>query len=215
MEEVSGDITSAKLANAYTWAIRVLRFDDGGLLPEIRERYERLEGKPVEGPWGPSRSVWQPGIWKTEPDLVEWRSAAVPYPLLIIRGDVGALCGYVGVPPSHPFHGRSPRDVGFEFGINWAGPCDGYRIPTGEPPDCWWFGFDCAHAGNYVPAIAALEQSISDLTGAPLRLMKTGFLSSGYYVDIAELRLRTEAVAIWLFEANQTDAPDRTPSNVP
>jgi hypothetical protein len=54
----------------------------------------------------PPREQWGEGPWQSEPDLVEWRDAATGYPCLIVRGSMGALCGYVGLPPGHPLHGK-------------------------------------------------------------------------------------------------------------
>src|SRR4051812_13463355 len=99
--------TAAELAAAYPWALRVLRYDEHGRLPGAADE---------EPNWFPPRSAWGAGPWMTEPDLIEWRSkAAAPFPLLILRGGMGQLNGYVGVPPSHPMHGKH----GFFPGTNW------------------------------------------------------------------------------------------------
>jgi hypothetical protein len=70
----------------------------------------------------------------------------------------------VGVPPSHPLHGKDymddsvPDDV--HGGLTFAAechkadaPCRGIcHIPApGEPEHLWWFGFDCAHGGDIMP----------------------------------------------------------------
>lgn len=152
-----------------SWAIRAERLDDSEWLP-------------------PPRAEWGAGPWQDEPDLVEWRSPVAPYPLLILRGGMGALCGYVGVPPGHPLHGRSSIT-----GINWTGPCEGHRVPTGEPPVCWWLGFDCGHAGQYPPVMVARGRWLSALAGmdppAPLFDPKN-------YVTLSDCRLSAEALAL-------------------
>lgn len=81
-------------------------------------------------------------------------------------------CGYVEVPPKHPLHGCgyseevdmlkvNPRLVGGALagddtmirveglievhgGLTFSGSGEDY-LPEG---DGWWFGFDCAHAGD-------------------------------------------------------------------
>lgn len=154
----------------YPWAIRVETFEeDWKVLP---------------------RESWGEGPWLTEPDLIEWRSSEAPYPLIIRRGGTGALCGYVGIPPEHPFHGRSPFP-----GTNHAGPCDDFRAPTGEPPTCWWFGFDCARGYSpfheaFVRFTIAVVQQVNPDVQAPRPLA-----TQDEYVDVAACRERVESLA--------------------
>jgi hypothetical protein len=150
---------------AYPWALRVRRFDDEGLTPDQRQHWEAKAGRPLDretdwGLWNPPRSQWGDGPWQTEPDLVEWREDGVPYPLMMIRGMQGAWCGYAGLPPGHPLFGAGTRGgASLTQEITWASPCgddDGPLRPTGEPPNCWWLGFDCAHVMQYAPRIDCL-----------------------------------------------------------
>lgn len=46
------------------------------------------------------------GPWLEEPDKVQWVDQNTGLDCLIVRGPGGALCGYVGVPPEHPWHGK-------------------------------------------------------------------------------------------------------------
>jgi hypothetical protein len=82
---------------------------------------------------------------------------------------LGHRCGYVAVPDSHPWHGlaynsradgaphsEDPDDyfdqldehieakIGVHGGLTYSGTLKG--IEGLEPG--WWFGFDCAHAGD-------------------------------------------------------------------
>lgn len=50
---------------------------------------------------------WGEGPWQHEPDKVQWVDPTTGYACLIVRGPVGALCGYVGVPKGHPAYGLS------------------------------------------------------------------------------------------------------------
>lgn len=102
------------------------------------------------------RTGWEAGPWDGEPDRMEWRDEATGLPCLIVRGQVGALCGYVGVPPSHPWHGveYDAIDADVHGGLTYASKCHGTicHVPApGESDDVWWLGFDCAHAGDIVP----------------------------------------------------------------
>ena len=52
------------------------------------------------------KSGWPAGPWHREPDKIQWQDEATGLPCLIVRGPVGSLCGYVGVPSGHPLHGK-------------------------------------------------------------------------------------------------------------
>jgi hypothetical protein len=51
------------------------------------------------------KSEWGRGPWDDEPDKVQFTDEATGLPCLIVRNRGGALCGYVGVPKAHPWHG--------------------------------------------------------------------------------------------------------------
>lgn len=61
---------------------------------------ERIEYRDVI-----DKAEWARGEWSGEPDKIQWMDEGTGLPCLIVRGPVGALCGYVGVPEGHPFHG--------------------------------------------------------------------------------------------------------------
>lgn len=112
----------------------------------------------MSGPLDPiDKSSWPAGPWHDEPDRREWRHAG--FPCLIVRVPIhGALCGYVAVPPGHPWHGRDydAVEADVHWGLSYAGPCGGLvcRTPgAGEPDDVWWLGFDHAHAWDLSPAV--------------------------------------------------------------
>lgn len=125
------------------------------------------------GPGGsnPSRSAmekkeWGDGPWQSEPDRVEWRSQK-GLPCLIVRGSVGALCGYVGVPKGHPAYGKDRDDVNVRVhgGLTYDGPCSGHvcHVPNeGESDDIWWLGFDTGHAFDLCPAHLAIMKRIEE-----------------------------------------------------
>jgi hypothetical protein len=102
------------------------------------------------------RSNWPSGPWDGEPDRVEFRAHG--FPCLIQRnGGMGNLCGYVGVPPGHPWReGGDPDDMmTVHGGITYTSKCSGVicHVPEpGESDDVVWFGFDCAHGGDVIPA---------------------------------------------------------------
>ena len=88
----------------------------------------------------------------------------------------GWRCGYIGVHPAHPWHGRSydetgPRDASVHGGITWSAEhadnpgLDFASIPT----DCWVMGFDCAHHGDTM-AICTLDYVCSELESLSAQL---------------------------------------------
>src|SRR4051794_33398699 len=51
------------------------------------------------------KGTWPRGPWTEEPDKKQWRDAETGFACLVVRNPGGALCGYVGVEPSHPLYG--------------------------------------------------------------------------------------------------------------
>lgn len=117
------------------------------------------------------------GPWADEPDKAQWVDDATDLDCLIVRNRSGALCGYVGVPADHPWHGRGcdvVDDVRVYGGLTFANFCqdgdgdgDGGDGPSvchvpeaGRPADVWWFGFDCGHAFDLAPNFADLVRSL-------------------------------------------------------
>jgi hypothetical protein len=107
--------------------------------------------------------------------VVEWRNET-GYPLLMVRSDVtGALCGYVGLPPGHPLHGKHYQEVDgltVHWGLTFSDAChEGGHIchvpQPGEPADVWWLGFDCGHAGDHCPAMRALLRTLPGVGDRP------------------------------------------------
>lgn len=102
------------------------------------------------------RSKWPRGPWDDEPD--RWEERHLGFPVLAVRNDLGAWCGYVGVPPGHPWHGRHYEyvDVAIHGGLTYSDRCQRLgpicHVPrAGEPADVWWLGFDCLHVGDNRP----------------------------------------------------------------
>lgn len=77
------------------------------------------------------RSHWGTGPWDTEPDKVPWVDPGTGLDCLIVRNRSGALCGYVGVPPTHPWYGAA-YGYGHSIGPRVDEQCDGY---CGHNPD--------------------------------------------------------------------------------
>lgn len=107
------------------------------------------------------RSIWGNGLWNGEPDKAQWIDEATGLDCLIVRvPHSGHLCGYVGVPPGHRFHGKEYDDVPADVhgGLTFADACQEgeefgiCHVPeAGRPDHVWWLGFDCAHCHDVTP----------------------------------------------------------------
>jgi hypothetical protein len=140
---------------------------------------------------------WPPGPWDGEPDRTEFVTEA-GFPAITLRNRWGALCGYVGVPPGHPWHGKSYDDlydheadgsIDVHGGLTYSESCQGFvchEAKLGEPADVWWLGFDCAHAWDITPATQAY------------RLERTGTeycCGEEVYRDLAYVKAECEKLA--------------------
>lgn len=101
---------------------------------------------------------WGEGPWNHEEDHAVWVDPATGLDCMINRGPAGALCGYVGVPPSNFAHGRDYQDLNVVVhgGLTYSKACqeDGEICHVPEPGrehDIWWLGFDCAHFTDVMP----------------------------------------------------------------
>ena len=160
-----------------------------------------------------SRGVPYPeGPWMFEPDKAHWVDPKSGMDCLIHRGPMGALCGYVGVPPGHPLHGLDySNEAAWELtvhgGLTYANACQDTEdessgichVPfPGRPHDVWWFGFDCAHSGDVVPGlrrVAKDEKGQSYIDLADLLAMP-----GDTYKDFSYVKAQTENLARQLAE---------------
>lgn len=141
------------------------------------------------------RTGWSSGPWDAESDREEWKTAA-GLPGLMARNRMGAWCGYVAVPPGHPYHGKGYDDVPVDAHgeLTYSDSCFGHicHVPEpGEPDDVWWLGFDCAHAFDLVPGMVR--------PGIPLR----SYMNNDVYRDVAYVRAEVEQLAAQLVEAGK------------
>lgn len=71
------------------------------------------------------KAAWGRGPWDTEPDKAQWVDAATGLDCLIVRNRMGTLCGYVGVPETHPWFKTSYNDVDVDVhgGLTFSDQC--------------------------------------------------------------------------------------------
>lgn len=94
--------------------------------------------------------------WKDEPNELKFEWEGLPC-VILRHPTLLYLCGYVGIPPEHKLFGKGydeassgSNDVGaVHGGLTYADK----GLPNKDHPDLWWFGFDCAHAGDFSPGM--------------------------------------------------------------
>ena len=144
-----------------------------------------------------TKSEWGPGEWQDEPDRLEWRHAS-GLPCLVVRGPLGALCGYVGVPPEHPLYMRDydDCDVRAHGGLTYSDHCQGkicHKPGPGEERDIWWLGFDCGHYRDITPSTRALLAKVDPFGIARRELLTYG--DGETYRTIGYVRAEVERLA--------------------
>jgi hypothetical protein len=84
----------------------------------------------IEWRGGVNRKDWPAGEWDNEPDKKQWLDKTTGLPCLIVRNNYGTLCGYVGVPKSHPLHGKGYQslyddniDIDVHGGLTFSDGC--------------------------------------------------------------------------------------------
>lgn len=106
------------------------------------------------------KSSWPRGPWDNELDRKQWLDEATGLPCLITRTEeTGHLCGYVGVPKSHPLFEKDfyQPDVSVHGGLTYSAHCQGHIchvVEEGEDDNIWWFGFDAMHGGDLMPRMS-------------------------------------------------------------
>jgi hypothetical protein len=95
------------------------------------------------------KSDWGPGPWQDEPDRVKWVCEGFNCLILRVEG-LGHLCGYVEIPPRHPWYRSAPDDFTIlcHGGITYD--CS-ERPGSGLESGFRWVGFDAAHARDFAP----------------------------------------------------------------
>lgn len=175
------------------------------------------------------KATWAPGPWQDEPDKVQFTDPATGLPCLIVRNPQGALCGYVGVPPAHPWYGAPygyqdgcpDEHVEVHGGLTFSGACQRddpehgiCHLPDpGEPDEVWWFGWDAAHAFDIAPGLEAWERAF-----LPPRLQQRSRLPGEAYRDLAFVRAectrlaaQLATVAADLHDLDDGEVPDLGP----
>jgi hypothetical protein len=80
------------------------------------------------------------------PERVLLKGVHLGYEYEVTTNGQAVRCGYVRIPPGHPWHGRPAGEVdaAAHGGVNFAEP--DVNCGKGGADDAWWLGFDCGHA---------------------------------------------------------------------
>lgn len=135
------------------------------------------------------KETWGDGPWQNEPDREDFISSG--FSCFVQRNQLGAWCGYVGVPETHSSFGKkySDLEVDVHGGPTFSGKCGGHicHAPKpGMPEKVWWIGFDCGHGGDLIPSLA-------DLLGELKAKMRFRF--NDVYRDINYVKKETRGLA--------------------
>jgi len=100
--------------------------------------------------------------------------------MVVKHPQLGHWCGYVALPEGHPDWGKDYDSVNVRVhGSLTFSSRGGQRYWKGK--NLWWFGFDCAHAGDLVPAYPhvgehywTLEEVIKETKRLAKQLVRRG-----------------------------------------
>lgn len=155
--------------------------------------------------WQVDKTKWPQGPWDAEPDRIQWTTQAGYVGLAVRNSHFGNWCGYVGVPQTHPYHGKhyDQVNVSAHGGLTYSDYCREdtpiCHVPApGEPEELYWFGFDCAHFRDYAPG---LDRILAATLNRPVREPNP----DETYRDLAYVQGEVEDLARQLKEV--ADAP--------
>lgn len=154
------------------------------------------------------RSQLPEGPWMAEPDRQEFK--AYGFNCLVARAyGTFALCGYVGIPKSHPLYGATFNEldeIDVHGGLTHSEKCVEHICHLSEnEEDLWWLGFDCAHTFDLCPGVMAFlkdSQSIPE----DLRKEQMEFNTQKHYWTFFEVKKETERLARQLDELRHIPA---------
>jgi hypothetical protein len=150
------------------------------------------------------KSTWGDGPWQSEPDMLLWVDPQTGLQCMIARADFGHLCGYVGLLPGHPLHGKEYRNIALHAhgDINFANEFSlaSLRLdpPLNDSTPLWWLGFDCGHSWDFSPGMAAhiKELGISNFDGIELFNQPQRYCIIDYvFAEVTDLAAQLHALA--------------------
>jgi hypothetical protein len=132
-------------------------------------------------------------VTTNHPDVLLAKGAQDGLEWEVTSNQIGYRCGYIRIPPGHPWHGKGYDDVRAADG-DWPDVHGGLTFAEpdtdcgkGGEDNAWWLGFDCAHAG---------DAPDPDLPGCDARMarMESGVVRTTEYVTDECLSLIDQAM---------------------
>lgn len=113
---------------------------------------------------------WGPGEWVNEPDSFCFEHEG--FRCQGVRTAVwegwegnhlsgGNWCGYVSIPPCHPWHEKTWNEIGNLVDCHW-GVTYWEPIKQEDGSTNLLVGFDCAHSGDLIPSFEMFKQERKD-----------------------------------------------------
>jgi hypothetical protein len=178
----------------------------------VKTMEEKFDKKGMNAGGREIYDYWKlPGPWCSEYDKKQWIDPKTGLPCLVVRNDMGALCGYVGVPRGHPWYEKGYDSIdpypSVHGGLTYASRCYGkicHEVEPGEPDDVWWLGFDCAHAGDVTPAIAMIcgeDSAVGKAFGAISKAMSAWRRNGDEYRDVGYVEKEVADLALQAADA--------------
>jgi hypothetical protein len=80
----------------------------------------------------------------SEPEKIEVKAEHLGFKFIVIDSGMGFRCGYVEVPPDHPWYRKHYDEIKAQChgGLTFS---EMGRECLGRLPEGWWIGFDCGH----------------------------------------------------------------------
>lgn len=111
--------------------------------------------------------------WETEPDYEKFETTNGLTAIINRNRFSQTLCGYVRVDENHWLFGEDYEtadrmiDTYVHGGLTYSGDLKNISVgtpgSTGENSSTWFFGFDCAHYGDYIPTMPELGGQYCDI----------------------------------------------------
>lgn len=143
-----------------------------------------------------------PHLWETEPSSLCWTDSSGLHCIIQRMQQLLALSGYILVPQSHPWYGKSEKEI--------HAPVHGeitYAQSANQPPfrfshetklfvgddKYWMIGFDCMQPGDFTPRLDVVPAFIRE----QLNLQEGGVYRDIHYVESKVRELCRAAAEVW------------------
>jgi hypothetical protein len=161
-----------------------------------------------------AKQEWGPGPWQNEVDFQAWDYMG--FSCIAVRHEhFGHFCGYLAVPPDHPWHGQSDEDLmGEEEGAECVDVHGGITYSAlgqvylarhkGIGSEDWCIGFDCGHSGDLMPGMEASLGRLRELTDqATLTSPSLPFWGESVYRTLSYVRYQVNRMAHQAYRATK------------